>query len=57
MPLYPYHFVAIYVIVNVVIFYLSVIGYTLNHLGLLLAILPKLDYSPSLSYRDALRQA
>ena len=57
MGLVSSHYVSFQCIVNVDVFCVSVIGTTLNGIGLLLAILPKMDYSQPRSYRDILRHS
>ena len=57
MGLVSSHYVSFQYIVNVDVFCMSVIGASLNWVGLLLDFLPKMDYSQPRSYRDTSRHS
>jgi hypothetical protein len=55
LPLHSSHFASLQVIENEWFNLLSVIQSALNRISLLLAVLPKLDYSHPQAYRDPWR--
>jgi hypothetical protein len=55
LPFNPSHFTAYQVIVNAIKNISSVIDTRVNRVRLLLAVLPKLDYSHPQAYRDPWR--